>query len=144
MSDLYEGKQSCWTCRLRKKKCDQSRPLCSACETLSIPCYGYGPKPLWMNDSEKEKSIVNELKHTVRYASRRKGTARNPTGRKAVILAPKPSNASGSTRYANSSPRACRHLIDTPDSSDRGSSIDGGSKSSHSEKVLPHELSNSV
>ncbi|KAL3426606.1 C6 transcription factor [Phlyctema vagabunda] len=73
MNGPLRNKQGCWTCRLRKKKCDETHPQCSTCETLHITCYGYGPRPEWMDGGEKEKAIANNIKETVKRNSRRKG-----------------------------------------------------------------------
>jgi hypothetical protein len=49
----------CWTCRVRKKKCDENRPACSTCVSLKITCYGYGDKPVWMDNGplQREKAL---------------------------------------------------------------------------------------
>jgi C6 transcription factor Pro1 len=56
----------CWTCRIRKKKCDEKYPICEACYARSITCYGYGPKPEWMDGGEKERKVLHELKREVK------------------------------------------------------------------------------
>ncbi|KAH6672156.1 fungal-specific transcription factor domain-containing protein [Halenospora varia] len=76
MSGPLRSKQGCWTCRLRKKKCDEAHPQCSVCEDLSITCYGYGSKPEWMDGGEKEKAMSNSIKQIVKHTSRRKGASR--------------------------------------------------------------------
>ncbi|KAF4627072.1 hypothetical protein G7Y89_g11081 [Cudoniella acicularis] len=76
MSGPLRSKQGCWTCRLRKKKCDEAHPQCSTCESLSITCYGYGSKPEWMDGGEKERVMANSIKQIVKHTSRRKGTSR--------------------------------------------------------------------
>ncbi|KAK3722667.1 hypothetical protein LTR37_002237 [Vermiconidia calcicola] len=38
-------KSGCHTCRSRKKKCDEAKPICNNCERGGFPCGGYGPKP---------------------------------------------------------------------------------------------------
>ncbi|KAK5127622.1 hypothetical protein LTR85_006962 [Meristemomyces frigidus] len=38
-------KTGCHTCRNRKKKCDERKPMCQNCERGGFPCGGYGPKP---------------------------------------------------------------------------------------------------
>jgi hypothetical protein len=58
---------------LRKKKCDELHPSCSTCDSLSITCYGYGPKPEWMDNGSKEKEMANSIKQIVKHTSRRKG-----------------------------------------------------------------------
>ncbi|KAI0153201.1 fungal-specific transcription factor domain-containing protein [Xylariaceae sp. FL1272] len=41
-------KTGCYTCRIRKKKCDEGRPSCLACLSREIPCLGYDVRPSWM------------------------------------------------------------------------------------------------
>lgn len=38
-------KTGCHTCRQRKKKCDEAKPVCENCKRGNFPCGGYGPKP---------------------------------------------------------------------------------------------------
>lgn len=38
----------CWTCRARKVKCDEGRPICCQCRQRGIPCGGYGIRLQWM------------------------------------------------------------------------------------------------
>ncbi|KAF4472623.1 het domain-containing [Fusarium albosuccineum] len=61
-------KSGCWTCRLRRKKCDEKKPACFNCVTRSLECYGYDQKPTWMLgkdnwqqvlDSDEAKAIRN-------------------------------------------------------------------------------------
>ncbi|KAL4950358.1 fungal-specific transcription factor domain-containing protein [Aspergillus filifer] len=66
------SKHGCWTCRLRKKKCDEHRPRCQTCESLSITCYGYGEKPEWMDNGPQEKAVAEGIKQIVKVTSRRK------------------------------------------------------------------------
>ncbi|KAH8677363.1 fungal-specific transcription factor domain-containing protein [Xylariales sp. PMI_506] len=75
MSEPLRSKHGCWTCRLRKKKCDEHHPHCTTCGSLSITCYGYGPKPAWMSDADKTREILNGLKNIVKQTSKRKSTA---------------------------------------------------------------------
>ncbi|KAL3420506.1 C6 transcription factor [Phlyctema vagabunda] len=62
----------CWTCRLRKKKCDETHPLCKTCTSLDIPCYSYGPKPDWMHNEQQEKKVKQEIKRLVNLSVRRR------------------------------------------------------------------------
>ncbi|TGO34125.1 hypothetical protein BHYA_0211g00090 [Botrytis hyacinthi] len=74
MNNLLRSKSGCWTCRLRKKKCDERKPSpCSTCESLAITCYGYGAKPEWMDNGPREKEMANSIKQIVKHTSRRKG-----------------------------------------------------------------------
>ena len=65
--------QGCWTCRLRKKKCDENHPSCARCTSLRIICDGYGPKPHWMDrgDMQREQAryktqIIARIKQAMR------------------------------------------------------------------------------
>jgi hypothetical protein len=53
----------CWTCRLRRKKCDEHRPACSICSSLELDCHGYGPKPGWMDGGVLEREQAHKFKH---------------------------------------------------------------------------------
>ncbi|KAI1323295.1 fungal-specific transcription factor domain-containing protein [Xylariaceae sp. FL0255] len=77
MSAKLRTKHGCWTCKLRRKKCDEGRGAqgqCATCSSLSLTCYGYGEKPDWMGDEKLEKAIVDGFKQTVKQTSRRKNT----------------------------------------------------------------------
>ncbi|KAF2102885.1 hypothetical protein NA57DRAFT_71871 [Rhizodiscina lignyota] len=56
----------CWTCRLRRKKCDESKPHCHACTARKIECYGYGAKPEWMDGGERERAVLERLQDAVK------------------------------------------------------------------------------
>ncbi|TEY71799.1 hypothetical protein BOTCAL_0086g00170 [Botryotinia calthae] len=81
MNNLLRSKSGCWTCRLRKKKCDERKPSpCSTCESLAITCYGYGTKPDWMDNGPREKEMANSIKQIVKHTSRRKGRLTGSNG----------------------------------------------------------------
>ena len=63
----------CWTCRLRKKKCDETHPSCLRCTALQIACDGYGPRPYWMDRGELQREqarymtqVIAQFKSTMR------------------------------------------------------------------------------
>jgi hypothetical protein len=62
----------CWTCRARKKKCDDGRPCCSSCTLRSITCYGYDAKPRWMDGGQLEKEIMCAIKLQIKESYRRR------------------------------------------------------------------------
>ncbi|CDK29250.1 unnamed protein product [Kuraishia capsulata CBS 1993] len=47
--------KGCWTCKLRKKKCDEVQPNCDRCTKSGIECLGYGEKPSWIVRSSNPK-----------------------------------------------------------------------------------------
>ncbi|KAL5363157.1 putative C6 transcription factor [Aspergillus floccosus] len=63
----------CWTCRVRKKKCDETRPVCRSCASFGLECHGYGPRPEWMDNGRLQKEQAAKFKHIV---SQRKSTNR--------------------------------------------------------------------
>lgn len=56
----------CWTCRLRRKKCDEGRPVCVGCSTLEIDCLYTDAKPDWMDGAEKQREKADWLKLEVK------------------------------------------------------------------------------
>ncbi|KAJ7762010.1 fungal-specific transcription factor domain-containing protein [Mycena maculata] len=69
------SKGGCWTCRLRRKKCDENREgdSCHTCLRLTIACLGWGPKrPEWMRD----KQAVEAYKADIKAQLTRKGLIR--------------------------------------------------------------------
>ncbi|AMD21515.1 HER237Wp [Eremothecium sinecaudum] len=45
----------CWTCRLRKVKCDLGKPTCKRCEKSRLDCGGYDIKLRWSNPIQFDK-----------------------------------------------------------------------------------------
>jgi hypothetical protein len=62
----------CWTCRMRRKKCDEKKPACNTCKLLHIPCYGYGERPYWMDGGTLEKHEIERVKSMVKKNNIRK------------------------------------------------------------------------
>jgi hypothetical protein len=56
----------CWTCRLRRKKCDEEHPICQGCFALEIDCLYSEDKPEWMDGAEKQKLKADWLKKEVK------------------------------------------------------------------------------
>lgn len=55
----------CWTCRLRKKKCDENHPSCFRCTSLQIICDGYGPRPYWMDRGDLQREQARYKTHII-------------------------------------------------------------------------------
>ena len=56
----------CWTCRLRRKKCDRRQPICETCNGLRITCHFQPSKPEWMDGGERQDEMLQELKREVK------------------------------------------------------------------------------
>ncbi|KKY31345.1 hypothetical protein UCDDA912_g08689 [Diaporthe ampelina] len=63
---LARSSYGCWTCRLRRKKCDEARPRCAACGALEISCLYSDEKPEWMDGGERQAEKAEELKAEVK------------------------------------------------------------------------------
>ncbi|CCF41413.1 PRO1A C6 Zink-finger protein [Colletotrichum higginsianum] len=61
-SEAKRLKSGCWTCRLRRKKCEEGGPPCLTCVNRQIHCHGYGPKPEWKDKGEKERQEAIRLR----------------------------------------------------------------------------------
>ncbi|KAE8351281.1 fungal-specific transcription factor domain-containing protein [Aspergillus coremiiformis] len=74
MSAAQRCKTGCWTCRLRRKKCNEDGQPCSNCESRGVFCHGYGARPAWKDRGEREREEAKRLQLLSRARSRRAGT----------------------------------------------------------------------
>jgi C6 transcription factor Pro1 len=56
----------CWTCRVRRKRCDKRQPVCEACALLFITCHTGHDKPVWMDGGVQQEEMVERLKREVK------------------------------------------------------------------------------
>ncbi|KAK5632189.1 hypothetical protein RRF57_007903 [Xylaria bambusicola] len=63
---------SCWTCRLRRKKCDQEQPACRTCSALNILCHYSADRPDWMDGGEKQDEMTRRFKAQVKQGKERR------------------------------------------------------------------------
>jgi hypothetical protein len=65
----------CWTCRLRRKKCDEVQPICDTCAALSITChFDQDAKPDWMDGGLRQEEMAEHIKREVKEkAHQRRG-----------------------------------------------------------------------
>jgi C6 transcription factor Pro1 len=61
-----KGGGGCWTCRVRRKKCDNRKPVCDVCAALLITCHNGEQKPDWIDGGEKQQRMVAALKDEVK------------------------------------------------------------------------------
>jgi hypothetical protein len=66
--------ECCWTCTLRRKKCDGQKPACLACKSRSITCHGFGDRPGWMNSESLKRAELKSIKDAVKQNSKRRRT----------------------------------------------------------------------
>jgi len=66
MTSAKRPSNSCWTCRIRRKKCNEGLPFCATCERLGIECFIAGKKPEFMDGGDKEKHMSVEIRALVK------------------------------------------------------------------------------
>lgn len=68
------SKQGCWTCRFRRKKCDEQQAgtgLCGNCSRLRIDCLGWGERrPEWSKDPAQLKAFKDAMKAKIHHHMR--------------------------------------------------------------------------
>ncbi|RMJ14283.1 hypothetical protein CDV36_006025 [Fusarium kuroshium] len=67
----------CWTCRLRRKKCDEIRPVCDTCSALNITCYFAEDKPEWMDGGPRQEEMAERLRKDVKDQAHRRRPVRD-------------------------------------------------------------------
>jgi hypothetical protein len=89
MAAVSKGSSACWTCRIRRKKCDCAHPVCGGCGELRITCHYQENKPEWMDGGEKQREMVERFKAEVKHAAQRRSQRQgqpNMGGNNFVIL----------------------------------------------------------
>ncbi|KAH6645307.1 fungal-specific transcription factor domain-containing protein [Truncatella angustata] len=56
----------CWTCRLRRKRCDSVRPVCGSCQNLEITCHSGEVKPPWMDGAAGQTHMSKTIKERIK------------------------------------------------------------------------------
>ena len=72
-----KSSSACWTCKLRRKKCDGKSPICDACAALQITCYYDQAKPEWMDGASKQEAMAESLKLQVKENAHRRRRERS-------------------------------------------------------------------
>jgi len=73
--------QGCWTCKRRRRRCDNARPTCQSCERRGVKCEGYEVRLRWGSgiasrgrytgaDKPLEESVPPRLKGRARDLKR--------------------------------------------------------------------------
>ncbi|TFB00834.1 hypothetical protein CCMA1212_007508 [Trichoderma ghanense] len=69
---MSRSTETCWTCRIRKKRCDRKQPACSACRSLDITCYAGNSRPRWVDNAIEREKIADRIKAQVKEKSERR------------------------------------------------------------------------
>ncbi|WPH01126.1 Hypothetical protein R9X50_00396100 [Acrodontium crateriforme] len=58
------SRSGCFTCRLRRKKCEESKPACKACRHLGLQC-DY-KRPVWWSNADHRRGKKEEIKTIIK------------------------------------------------------------------------------
>ncbi|KAF5342131.1 hypothetical protein D9611_001430 [Ephemerocybe angulata] len=103
----HAGKGGCWTCRVRRKKCDEQREgdSCKTCRRLTIKCLGWGAKrPDWMRDKKNVDAYKASIKAQLSRAGLIRGQPRHNPMTVPAQRTPHPRRPSSTTVSEPSTP----------------------------------------
>ncbi|KAF2193430.1 hypothetical protein K469DRAFT_745046 [Zopfia rhizophila CBS 207.26] len=82
MASLKRSSDGCWTCRLRRKRCDEGQPKCGGCNALEITCHYSIHKPEKKDGGTKQRKVAKRIKTQVKQSAdyRRERHAAAATG----------------------------------------------------------------
>ncbi|KAK4128830.1 hypothetical protein N657DRAFT_629857 [Parathielavia appendiculata] len=58
------SRTGCYTCRLRRKKCDEGTPMCTACKHLGLNCEY--KRPMWWSNNDMRRTKKDEIKMIIK------------------------------------------------------------------------------
>ncbi|KAK5990449.1 Transcriptional regulatory protein pro1 [Cladobotryum mycophilum] len=58
------SRTGCYTCRLRRKKCDEGSPLCTACKHLGLVCEY--KRPMWWSNNDARRKHKEDIKGIIK------------------------------------------------------------------------------
>nr|POE82710.1 transcriptional regulatory protein pro1 [Quercus suber] len=70
------SRSGCFTCRLRRKKCEEGRPACKACKHLGLRCEY--KRPNWWSNGEQRRQQKEQIKNVIKHTQLSKKTAQPP------------------------------------------------------------------
>ncbi|KAH8737481.1 fungal-specific transcription factor domain-containing protein [Ilyonectria robusta] len=58
------SRTGCYTCRLRRKKCDEGSPMCTACKHLGLQCEY--KRPMWWSNNDMRRRHKDDIKTIIK------------------------------------------------------------------------------
>ncbi|KAJ5646443.1 hypothetical protein N7490_002815 [Penicillium lividum] len=89
------SRSGCFTCRLRRKKCDESHPACSACINLSVRCEY--KRPIWWGSPDQRRLQKERIKNKIKQT---KSLERSGAHHGRIITSPSPSESELTRDYS--------------------------------------------
>ncbi|KAI4609578.1 uncharacterized protein J4E87_005393 [Alternaria ethzedia] len=69
------SRSGCFTCRLRRKKCDEGKPSCRACKHLGLKCEY--KRPMWWSNNEQRRTQKEVIKNIIKRTKLNEKTAQS-------------------------------------------------------------------
>ncbi|KAG6037314.1 hypothetical protein E4U41_005186 [Claviceps citrina] len=91
------SRTGCYTCRLRRKKCDEGEPMCTACRHLGLQCE-YKRPAWWLNNDDARRKHKEDIKNIIK---RRKLASKTSSSKHASVSPPPGLSHSTSTTYSD-------------------------------------------
>ncbi|KAI9931221.1 hypothetical protein ASPWEDRAFT_233568 [Aspergillus wentii DTO 134E9] len=84
------SRSGCFTCRLRRKKCDEAHPSCGACSNLCVKCEY--KRPSWWGNADQRRIQKERIKNKIKQTkmNERNGSLTDPLGRSRSIAVTSP------------------------------------------------------
>ncbi|KAF1998091.1 hypothetical protein P154DRAFT_439891 [Amniculicola lignicola CBS 123094] len=67
------SRTGCFTCRLRRKKCDEGKPSCRACKHLGLKCEY--KRPMWWSNTDQRRNQKELIKNIIKRTKLNEKTA---------------------------------------------------------------------
>ncbi|KAJ5225533.1 hypothetical protein N7468_006758 [Penicillium chermesinum] len=80
------SRSGCYTCRLRRKKCDEGHPSCKACTNLSVKCEY--KRPMWWGSPEQRRMQKERIKNKIKQTKTLERSGQHDGLRARVITSP--------------------------------------------------------
>ena len=104
----------CWTCRVRRKKCAENKPVCDTCSALGITCYFGDDRPAWMDGGPRQRVMAEAIKAQVKKQASQRRDRRYlemlEAGTRAVTIADDAEPAPGAAFAPRPAPAAAGSL----------------------------------
>ncbi|EFX04161.1 c6 zinc finger domain containing protein [Grosmannia clavigera kw1407] len=80
------SRTGCYTCRLRRKKCDEGSPMCTACKHLGLCCEF--KRPHWWSNNEARRAKKEEIKRIIKCTKQSEKTSAQHTNMQSSVPSP--------------------------------------------------------
>ncbi|KAL9051448.1 MAG: hypothetical protein Q9162_006017 [Coniocarpon cinnabarinum] len=102
------SRSGCFTCRLRRKKCDEGRPVCRACKHLGVECEY--KRPAWWQHPDRRKQHKEIIKEIIRNTKMEQKPSQQQQAAAQAHAAATTANTAAATSSMNTPPSLCHSL----------------------------------